>query len=121
MKLGSNLFFLIPFALAVSAGFYLYSTVILTVFFLSLAFHLREENKILYYWDMFFSLLLMFANFLLLFAGHWALPWSAFAVICAALAIFFFRGRPDMDENKSHGLWHIFSAGVSLFCLLSVI
>lgn len=121
MKLWSNLFFLIPLALAASAGLYLYTAVIAAVFVLSLAFHLHEENKILYYWDMFFSGLLMFANFLLLFISRWALPWSAFAVICAGAAIFLLKGRPETDENKSHALWHIFSAGVCLFCLLGLI
>src|SRR3989344_3859066 len=121
MKLWSNLFFLIPLALAAVYGFYLYVAVIGIVFCLSLAFHLREENKMLFYADMVLSGLLMFANFLLLFTSGWALPWSALAIACAAAAIFFFTGKSKLNENWSHSLWHIFSAGVSLFCLLSVI
>lgn len=121
MKLWSNLFFLIPFALALSEGLYLYSMVLGGVFALSLTFHLHEENKIFYYGDMLFSGLLMFTNFLLLFMSSWALPYSVLAVACAGIAIFFFTKRSPTSDNISHGLWHMFSAGVSLFCLLGVI
>jgi len=121
MKIWSNLFFLVPLLIAAYLGLNLYVAVVGITFLISLLYHMREEDKLLYYADVLFSGILMLANFLLLFMSGWRLPWSAGAVIFAALAIWSYTSKFKKGDSFRHSLWHIFSAGVSLFCLLSVI
>ncbi len=117
----SNLFFLAPLILAIKYNLYWYVIVLFLVFIISYKFHFSEEDEELYFLDVVFSLVLMFFNFILLFMGHWILPYSVFAVICAIIALCFYCGRLKNDYGPSHSMWHIFSAGVCLFSLLTFI
>ncbi len=119
MKLWSNLFFLIPLVVALYNHLYWYALILGTVFIISLVFHFIKENRILYYLDASLSAVLMVANFALLFMGQWSLPFSLLAVIMALLALFFYFRKGD-NYDFNHSLWHIFSAGVCLFCLLTI-
>lgn len=116
LKFWSNLFFLIPFAFATSYKVWWYAVIIGTVFIISSIFHFYKEKKFILI-DVSSSTLLMASNFILLFSGHWTMPYSLLAVICAVIAILFYFKQNDFNYNIYHGFWHIFSAGVSFFCV----
>ena len=115
----SNLFFLIPLIVAVVYGLYWYVIILLVVFIVSYDFHFFREAKELYYLDVIFSSILMISNFILLFMGHLVLPFSFIAIVFALIAIFFYFRRSKHDYYINHSLWHVFSSGVCLFCLLT--
>jgi len=115
----SNGFFLLPFFLALSLNLYWYALIVLVVTIVSYDFHFFSEASEVYYLDVFFSSLLMLSNFLLLFMGYWQLPYSALAVIFALTALYFYFKKSKRDYFWNHSLWHIFSAGVCIFCLLT--
>ena len=117
----SNLFFLIPLIVSVFSGVYWYSVIILAVFIVSFDFHFFNEAKEVYFVDIIFSSSLIFSNFVLLFLGHWALPYSLAAVAFALIALFFYYRRSKRDYYFNHSLWHIFSAGICLSCLITFI
>ena len=117
----SNLFFLIPLTIALIYNIYWYAIVLLALFIVSFDFHFFKEAKEVYYLDVIFSSLLMFSNFVLLFSSHWELPFSAIAITFALVALFFYFQRSEQNYYFSHSLWHIFSAGVCIFCLLTLI
>ena len=105
--------------MAVVYGVYWYAVVLLALFIVSFDFHFFKEAREVYYLDIIFSSLLMLSNFVLLFVGHWALPFSAVAVLFALIALFFYFRRSEQNYYKNHSLWHIFSAGVCVFCLIT--
>ena len=115
----SNLFFLIPLIIALFSGIYWYTIVLLVVFIVSYDFHFFSEAKEVYYLDVIFSSILMLSNFILLFMGHLILPYSVLAIICALIALFFYFRRSKHDYYFNHSLWHIFSSGVCIFCLIT--
>lgn len=114
-----NLSFLIPLIVAIYYGVYWYAIILLTVFVVSYDFHFFCEAKEVYYLDIIFSSILMLSNFILLFMGHWTLPYSSLAVIFAIIALFFYFRKSKHDYYFNHSLWHIFSAGVCIFCLMT--
>jgi len=121
MKFWSNLFFLIPFFISISYNLYWYSVIIGIVFIVSSLFHFYNENKILFYFDVFFSTILMVSNFILLFNGNWVLPYSILAIVCALIALTFYFKESKNSYNIYHSMWHIFSVGVSVSCLITYI
>jgi len=115
----SNLFFLIPFIISISYGIYWYSIIIIIVFIISFDFHKFYEAKEVYYLDTMFSSFLMISNLYLLFKGHLALPYSILAILCAFCALLFYLRKSKSNYYFNHSLWHIFSAGVCIFCLIT--
>ncbi len=116
IKFWSNIFFIIPFAFAISYKIWWYGIIIGAVFVISSIFHFNKEKKFVFI-DVTSSTILMASNFILLFSGHWIVPYSLIAVVCAVIAIFFYFRQYKHGYNLNHGLWHIFSAGVSFFCV----
>ena len=115
----SNLFFLTPFIVAIVYSIYWYAIIVLAVFIISYDFHFFGEAKEVYYLDVLFSSILMLTNCALLFMGHLALPFSALALLSALIALFFYFRRSKHDYFINHSLWHIFSALVCIFCLMT--
>ena len=115
----SNLFLLIPVAVAFNHNLYWYAIILLAVFIISFDFHFFKEARQVFYLDVAFSSLIMLSNTILLFLGHWKLPYSIIAVIFALIALIFYFRRSKHDYYINHSFWHIFSAGVCLFCLMT--
>ena len=115
----SNLFFLIPAVFAFSHNLYWYVVILLAVFIVSFDFHFFKEAKQLFYLDVIFSSFLMFSNTILLLLGNLKLPYSILAVISALIALIFYFRRSKHDYYINHSFWHIFSAAVCLFCLMT--
>jgi len=115
----SNILFLLPFALAINYGLYIYALIIGLVLIVSFFFHFKNEPAQLYLLDVLLSIALMISNLVLLFKGYFATPYSIIALTSVFIAlIFFFRERRH-SYNWNHSLWHIFSAIGSTFCLLT--
>lgn len=115
----SNLFLLIPLIVAINYSVYWYAIFMFFMFIVSFDFHFFHEAKQVYYLDVISSSIIMLSNFILLFMGHWLLPYSIIAVLFALVALFFYFRRPKHDYYINHSLWHIFSAGVCIFCLIT--
>jgi len=118
VKFWSNVFFLIPLAMALWYHIIWYSIIIGLVFIISSYFHFKSEKR-LEKVDVTSSTTLMVANFVLLFLGHWNLPYSIIAIVCAVIALSFYARQFRYGYNFNHGMWHLFSAGVSSFCLVT--
>lgn len=117
----SNLFFLIPLAIAINYNLYWYTIILGIVFVVSFDFHFLHEAKSVYYFDVIFSSILMLSNTILLLLGHLKLPYSIMAIIFALIALIFYFRRSKHDYYINHSLWHIFSALVCLSCLITFI
>ena len=118
IKFWSNVFFLVPLAIALWYHIIWYSIVIGMVFIISSYFHFKDEKR-LEYVDVTSSSLLMVSNFILLFLGHWTMPYSVAAIVCAVIALSFYARQFKHGYNFNHGMWHLFSAGVSSFCVFT--
>jgi uncharacterized membrane protein len=106
---------------ALANGVYWYAVICLALFMVSFDFHFFREAKEVYYLDVIFSSLLILSNFFLLFEGHWKLPFSAISIIFALIALFFYFLKSKRNYYMNHSLWHIFSAGICIFCLVTFI
>lgn len=115
----SNVFFLVPVVFAITNGLYLYVVILSALFIVSFDFHLFNEAKAVYFLDVIFSIFLMISNFVLLFLGHWSLPYSIIAVVSALIALIFYFRRSKYNYYINHSLWHLFSSIVCLSCLLA--
>ena len=78
------------------------------------------KNKYLNYLDVLFSNLLILSNVVLLFMGHWILPYSVITIIFTLIAILFYFIQ-SKHYNIYHSVWHIFSAGICYFSLMTYI
>jgi CHASE2 domain-containing sensor protein len=105
-------------AFSIAYQVFWYSVIIGLVFIISSFFHFHNEKRIEYV-DITSSTSLMLSNFILLFQGRWIFPYSILAIICAVIALcfYFYQHKGVRGYNFYHGWWHIFSAGVSFFCL----
>ncbi len=115
----SNLFFLIPLIIAINYNIHWYAIILLLVFIISLDYHFFNEAKSIYYLDVVFSTILIISNLILLFRGNWILPYSLIAVLFAMNALYFYSKKSKSVYYYNHSLWHIFSAGVCIFCLIT--
>lgn len=121
-KFWSNIFFLAPLALAASYELWWYSVVMSTVFIISTLFHFREEEKdTLEYIDIATATGLILSNLVLLFKGHWTIPYSIFATVCAVIALIFYARQFKHGYDLNHGFWHVFSAAVSFFSVATLL
>jgi hypothetical protein len=117
----SNLFFFIPIAIAIFYNIYWYAILMFIMFIVSFDFHFFHEAKQVYYLDVLSSSIIMISNFILLFMAHWVLPYSAFAIAFALIALFFYFRKSKHNHYLNHSLWHVFSAGVCIFCLMTFV
>lgn len=110
--------FLLPLLFAVFYKVALYIPIIATVFVISSIYHYSNE-KVLVDIDMAFALLLIFANFILLFIGGILSPFAISALTLAILAGYFYFRQQKHGYDLNHGLFHIFSALISIFSILT--
>ncbi len=115
----SNIFFLVPLIVAIYFNIYWYAIILFVVFIVSYDFHFFNEAKEVYYLDVTFSSILMLSNVILLLGGHFFPPYGILAILCVFLALLFYFRRSKHDYYFNHSLWHVFSAGVCLFCLMT--
>ena len=118
MKLWSNMFFLVPFSLAMRWSVFWYAPIIGLAFLFSCLYHYSDEK----HWgkiDILFALVLISSNFILMSLGH--LKPIEYVLACIAFALlaglFYFR-QYKYGYNLNHSAYHISSAIICVLCLL---
>ncbi len=119
-KILSNAFYLVPLVLALY--FHLWPTALLC--FLVAAFgvryHLHNESRRFLLLDSLSAWSLIGTNLVLCYLGDFRAPyfWIAFLfVLLAFLYSFYLERRGHYGLN--HGLWHLYGALITLFCILT--
>jgi len=85
---------------------------ILLVFIASTIYHIDKSPKLLIF-DKIFAHSLIGYNFYVCYLTNFREPYFLLALIAAATAFWFFFKKGDRVE------WHIFSALITVFCVLS--
>lgn len=116
-KLYSNILFLVPLYASIVYGIFWYVIIIGSVLIFSIIFHYFNETKFKSI-DTISSLTLILSNFVLLFQGNLALPYSLVAILSAIVAILFYIRQSKYGYDFNHGMWHTFSA---LTCYYSIL
>lgn len=114
----SILFFLVPWALAWAARIVPLAVVLTVVICLSFLNHLSKE-KILLTLDAFFAWILMILQLVLCALGHFSMPFFLFVLALVPVAVRFYYRRSREGHDWNHGLWHLFSAAISVFAQLT--
>lgn len=114
----SILFFLVPWVLAWSARIVPLAVVLTIVICLSFLSHLSEE-KILRTLDAVFAWILMILNLVLCALGRFSMPFFLFVLVLVPIAVRFYYRRSREGRDWNHGLWHLFSAAISVFVQLT--
>ena len=119
-KIWTNLFFLIPLGIAFFNHLYLYIFILIGVFANSLLYHFFNQKRYEYS-DKIFAWLLMGTNLLYAVLGRFKFPYFLIALICVAISLHFYfkKSHSSKQYNINHGLWHTFSAIITLFCMLT--
>jgi hypothetical protein len=118
IKFWSNMLFVLPLMFAVFYNLAWYVPIIGIVLIISSIYHYSNE-KILIHTDHAFALLLIAANFFLLLSGKYLSLFSFSAVMLALLAGYFYFRQAKHGYDLNHGLFHIFSALISIFSILT--
>ena len=116
----SNLFYVAPLVVALYYGLYVTAYLSLCVVFFGIIFHLYKEKKFLLP-DRVSALLLIGTNLVLCYLGHFAFPYFYIALLFVFLAVFYdFYPTTKKDFDLNHGLWHLYGALITVFCILTI-
>ena len=116
----SILFFIIPLYIALFFHLYFYGLVIFTVMANSFIYHYWNEQKFIYS-DKVLAYCLICCNLLYSWLGNFSFPYFYVALCFAVVALYFYFKKPE-NKNQvgfNHGIWHIASAFITIFCLLT--
>lgn len=119
-KVWSNLLFLIPLLISIQYGLYWYLFIIGLAFVFSTTYHLRNETMYAFH-DFIFSSILIISNFYLLFKGNINSNYSLVALGISVFAIYFQQRALKYSYDFNHGVWHILSALICIFSLISFV
>jgi hypothetical protein len=118
-KFLSNLFYLIPFAIAIHWHFWITAFLCLAIILFGTIYHFYKERW--FFWpDSISAWALIFTNVELCYWGHFTIPYFwlvCFFVALACFQHFYLQEKNNYDLN--HGLWHIYGALITLFCILT--
>ncbi len=118
IKFWSNLLFILPLIFAVFYKVSYYIPVIAIVFIISSIYHYSDEKRLVKI-DLAFAYFLIFCNCVLLYIGGILSPFAFSAVVFAMLAGYFYFRQAKHGYDFNHGLFHIFSAMISIFSILA--
>ncbi len=107
--------FLVPLYYSVIWQVYLQSAVLIAVIISSIPYHIYD-SKVFIEEDKLSAWALVLVNTLLIVLGGFTLPYSALALLFAMTAFYFYKVN---NTGYSHGYWHVVSAAVSLFSLMT--
>jgi hypothetical protein len=108
IKFWSNLLFILPLLFAIFYKINLYIPVIGLVLIISSIYHYSNEKRLVHT-DLAFALLLIFANFFLIFKGGIISPFAISAISLAILAIYFYIRQQNHGYDLNHGFVVLFS------------
>jgi hypothetical protein len=120
-KLWSNVFYLAPFAMAVYWQLWPTALLALCVASFGMLFHFYREKRYLLP-DSFSAWLLIFTNLVLCYLGGFQAPYFWIALLFLLFALFYhFYPWKHSEYNLNHGLWHLYGALITLFCIFTYI
>jgi hypothetical protein len=107
--------------LILAAYWHLWPTVILILAVAGFGslYHLSREKRFLLP-DRISAILLIASNFILCYLGDYKAPYFWVAVLFALLSFlyhFYLQNKGQYDLN--HGLWHMYGALITLFCIFT--
>lgn len=117
-KVWSNFFFLIPLAISGYFEIINHAILIAVVMFFSLIFHLNNEKK----WkrlDQIFAISLMVFNLYLFYLASFKQPHFLLAIFCVLAAFSFYLTQKKTNYDRNHGMWHVWSAMITLLCVVA--
>jgi len=117
-KIITELLFIIPLALALSEGLYIYGTVIALSITSALFYHLNKEKKY-FMIDVITSTALITTNLYFLYLSGFKYPYFHLALIALTFSFYFWIRAQKTNYNFNHSMWHISSMFITMFCVLA--
>ena len=114
----SNLLFLLPLGMAVYFRIWLSAVILCAVLISSFVYHLSRQKK-LAHTDALLAKVLILSNVWICYLGRFSLPWFAATLILAGLALYFYFCEQNKNYILWHGLWHLSSALITVFSILT--
>src|SRR3989344_823726 len=116
----SSSFFLLPLALAFYFQVWPSAVILIALIVVSLAYHKSKEKKF-FSIDALLARILIIFNLLICYLGNFAMPYFAVVLILIVLALYFYFYKQRDDYPLGHGFWHLFSALITVFSILTFI
>ncbi|MEK6889917.1 MAG: hypothetical protein AABX35_01890 [Nanoarchaeota archaeon] len=116
----SNIFFIFPLAVAFILKIYLYIPLLLCVIFFSIRYHFTKQKRF-YLPDHIFALILIASNFYLYFSGGFNDIYATLIPFFILITLSFHYYRKKVMYQGLHALWHLFSALLTVLCLLTYV
>jgi len=120
LKILTELLFIIPLALALFGGLYLYSLVIAISILTAMLYHLNNEKKY-FIADVITSIALLSTNLYFAYLSNFKYPYFHLALIPLVSSFYFWIRAQKKDYDFNHSMWHIASVMITGFCLLAYI
>lgn len=118
LKILTELLFIIPLALALFGGLYLYSLVIAISILTAMLYHLNKEKKYLVI-DAIASSTLILTNLYFVYLSNFKYPYFHLALIALVFSFYFWIRAQKKNYDFNHSMWHIASVTITSFCLLA--
>lgn len=116
-KTRSNIFFIIPLGLAIYFNIWILWIILTIVVIFSSLYHQSNERKWKTY-DEIFAIFLMTYNLYLCFLGNFTQPYFLLCIISVIVALWFYFRENKSNYEYNHSLRHIFSASITILCIL---
>jgi predicted membrane channel-forming protein YqfA (hemolysin III family) len=114
----SNLLFVIPLVISVYFQMWGMVCIIAGTLASSIAYHTFGGDRNLMI-DRVFGILLIFADGILVFLGHFVFPYFLLAIFFGGIALSFYMRKEFIRFNLHHGMWHICVSLGTICCLLT--
>lgn len=118
LKIITELLFIVPLALTLYYGMYLYGAIIVTSVTSGLAYHISNEKKH-FSLDAVISLILISTNLYYLYLGKFESPFFQLAMIAVITSFYFWVKAQKKNYDFNHSMWHIASGIITLSCILA--
>lgn len=115
----SNIFFIIPLLVSIYLDLRAFTIIIGSVSLFSTYYHISEKKELIVV-DRLLASLLILSNIVVAYLGYFRFPYFVIAVILVIPAFYFYLRSMKCNRDYNHGLWHIFSSLITLFCLLTI-
>lgn len=119
-KFSSYIAYSLPLGWAVYSGLWTTVLVVLVVVAIGFLYHWFDEKRFLAA-DAGAVCLMVVWNFRLCYRGHFQEPYFAIALILTAIAFYYYFFRQNSGSySLNHGMWHMYGAPITFFCILTV-
>jgi|SRR3989338_9610772 len=114
----SILAFLIPLFVAFYNKIWITAITLLGVTIFSFLYHYHDQKRY-YFYDNFFAWVLIASNFYICYLGNFSFPYFLFVVVLVFTALYQYFYLQNKDFLLWHSFWHITSAMITLFSILT--